>query len=265
MTVIPHPMSAHKVQRSMLSQVHGRFRRWFGDTYDPSVTNAVLTTAAAERLTGDPLWTLVIGGPGNLKTESVQSVGGCAGAFVISTVQSEGALLSASPAQSRSPNATGGLLRKVGARGLLAVKDWTSILSSDRNTRSGVLAAFREIYDGRWVRNVGSDGGQTLTWEGRIGVLGACTTLWDSSHSVIAAMGDRFVLIRSDSTTGRCEAGTQAIGNVGLETEMRTELANVVSVLIREVKPEQVGPLSKEEIATPGQGRRYRDERTDGG
>ena len=29
----------------------------------------------------------------------------------------------------------------------------------------------REIYDGRWERNVGTDGGQTLTWTGRIALL----------------------------------------------------------------------------------------------
>jgi hypothetical protein len=51
-----------------------------------------------------------------------------------------------------------------------------SILSADRNVRNGVLAALREIYDGRWQRNVGVDGGRTLTWTGRLTVVGACTS-----------------------------------------------------------------------------------------
>jgi hypothetical protein len=34
--------------------------------------------------------------------------------------------------------------------------------SMPREKRGAVLAAFREIYDGRWVRSVGSEGGQTL-------------------------------------------------------------------------------------------------------
>jgi len=54
-----------------------------------------------------------------------------------------------------------------------------------------MLAALREVYDGRWERNVGTDGGQTLTWTGRIAVVGAVTTAWDVAHSV---MDDRFVL-----------------------------------------------------------------------
>ena len=56
-----------------------------------------------------------------------------------------------------------------------------------------MLAAVREIHDGRWERNVGTDGGKTLTWTGRIVIVGAVTTAWDTAHEVIAHMGDRFV------------------------------------------------------------------------
>jgi hypothetical protein len=234
-------------QARALIDVHDTFRRWFGPTYDMDVIDAVLTAAAAERLPGDALWLLVISGPGNAKTESVQCLSGT-GAFIISTIQSEGALLSASPAQSRSPNATGGLLRRVGLHGLIVIKDFTSILSSDRNVRAGVLAALREVHDGRWERNVGSDGGRTLLWEGRIAIIGAVTTAWDAAHAVVSTMGDRFVLIRSDSTTGRTEAGMQAIRNTGREKEMRADLERVVGALIREVRAEAVGPLSEDEI-----------------
>ena len=143
-----------------LAEVHDAFRKWFGEEYDLDVIDAALATAASERLSGDPLWLLVISGPGNAKTETVQSLSG-AGAHVTSTIASEGALLSATSRRERNKKATGGLLRKIGDRGLLVIKDVTSILSADRNTRGSVLAAIREVYDGRWERNVGTDGGQT--------------------------------------------------------------------------------------------------------
>jgi hypothetical protein len=194
--------------RCTLDEVHEVFRKWFGEEYDTDVIDAVACTAAAERLAGDPLWLLVISGPGNTKTETVQSLSG-AGAHVTSTISSEGALLSATSRKGRAKGATGGLLRKLGDRGLLVIKDVTSILSADRNTRAGVLAALREIYDGRWERNVGTDGGMSLTWTGRITVVGAVTTAWDAAHAVISVMGDRFVSIRSNSTVGRSKAGRQ--------------------------------------------------------
>jgi hypothetical protein len=60
-------------------------------------------------------------------------------------------------------------------------------------------------------RNVGSDGGQTLTWTGRLVIIGAVTTAWDAAHSVIAAMGDRFVIICADSSSGRVKSASKAI------------------------------------------------------
>jgi hypothetical protein len=214
-----------------LAEVHAVFRQWFGEEYDLDVIDAVLATAASERLTGDPLWLLVISGPGNAKTETVQSLSG-AGGHVTSTIASEGALLSATPRRERNKNATGGLLRKIGPHGLLVIKDVTSILSADRNVRGGVLAAIREIYDGRWERNVGTDGGQTLTWAGRLVLVGAVTTAWDSAHSVVAAMGDRFVLIRADSRVGRRSGGLRAICNTGDEVVMRQQLAAAVGGIV---------------------------------
>jgi hypothetical protein len=120
-----------------------------------------IAVAASERLTGDFLWLLLISGPGAAKTETVQALAG-AGAHVTSTIASEGALLSATSRKQRSKTATGGLLRKIGDRGVLVIKDVTSILSAARETRGCVLAAIREIYDGRWERNVGPDGGQMI-------------------------------------------------------------------------------------------------------
>jgi hypothetical protein len=242
----PKPETPQHPPRT-LAEVHAVFRKWFGAEYDTATIDAVMATAAAERLLGDPLWLLLVSGPGNTKTETVQSLAG-AGAHVTSTIASEGALLSASPRKSRTKTATGGLLRKIGDRGVLVIKDVTSILSSDRNVRAGMLAALREVYDGRWERNVGTDGGQTLTWVGRIAVVGAVTTAWDVAHSVVAVMGDRFVLIRSDSTVGRRKAGAQAIRNTGGEAAMRAEISSAVGGLIGSVDPDQNRQLTDNEI-----------------
>src|SRR5262249_4516219 len=198
----------------------------------------MLAVAASEKLLGDPAWLLIISGPGNAKTETVQATSGL-GAHIVSTIASEGALLSATSRRDRSKTATGGLLRKIGDRGLLIIKDFTSILSTDHNTRTSVLAALREIHDGHWVRNVGTDGGRTLTWTGARVVIGPSTTAWDQAHAVVAAMGDRFALVRSDSSTGRVGAGRKAIRNTGTETTMRRELAEAVAGLIGYVDPDQ--------------------------
>jgi hypothetical protein len=202
-----------------------------GQDFDLDAIDVTCAAGACARLTGDPLWLLIISGAGAAKTETVQSLSG-AGAQVTSTIASEGALLSASSRQSKARDATGGLLRQLGNSGTLVIKDFTTILSTDRNTRGAVLSAIREVYDGKFERNVGVDGGKTLTWTGRIVVVGACTTAWDTAHSVISVMGDRFVILRIDSTRGRLESGLRAVHNTGDEIKMRAELAEVVGGLI---------------------------------
>lgn len=129
----------------------------------------------------------------------------------------------------------------------LAIKDVTSILSMNRDARAGVLAAFREIHDGHWSRDVGTDGGKSLKWSGRLVVIGACTTAWDQAHAAISAMGDRFVLLRMDSTKGRMAAGRKSIGNTGSETKMRTELAAAVAAVVTGCNPKHDLSLTDEE------------------
>jgi len=230
-----------------LAEVRAVFKRWFGAEYDLGVLDAVLAVVAAEKLSGDPPWLLIVGGPGNAKTETIQATSRL-NACVVSTITSEGALLSATPRKGRPESATGGLLRRIGERGIFAIKDFTSIISANREVRMQVLAALREIHDGHWIRNVGSDGGQSLEWRGRLIVIGACTTVYDQAHTVVSIMGDRFVLVRADSTTGRIAAGIQAIRNTGTETAMRRELAETVAGLIGQVRPDYPCDLTAGEI-----------------
>jgi hypothetical protein len=244
-----HRKANGRARKYSLIAVHEVFQHWLGEEYDTATLDAMLAVAAAERLPGDPAWLLIISGPGNAKTETVQATSGL-GAHVVSTISSEGALLSASSRKQRSKEATGGLLRSIGERGILAIKDFTSILSMHREARAQIIAALREIHDGYWVGSVGSDGGQTLSWKGRIAVIGACTTAWDQAHVVISAMGDRFVLVRSDSHFGRIKGGLRAIRNTGDETVMREEMATAVAGLIDATDTERVYRLTEDDETT---------------
>lgn len=230
-----------------LAKVHTAYKKWLGADYDIGALNCILCAAAAEKLTGDPPWLLVVAGSGNAKTESLMPLVG-AGAVVISTISGEAALLSGTSKKDRAENATGGMLYGR-SRGLLVLKDFTSILSMNRDTRALVLAALREIYDGRWSRNIGTDGGQVLKWEGRLVVIGAVTTAWDSAHQVVATMGDRFVLVRLDpSADGRRAAGMQAILNVSNETAMRDELKEAVRELLSVAPAEESIQLDSDDL-----------------
>ena len=113
-----------------------------------------------------------------------------------SNISGKAALLSATPRKDTAADAHGGLLRKIGAKGIIIVKDFTSTLEMDRTARGEVLAALREVYDGRWDRDVGAEGGRTLTWHGKCGLLAGCTTAIDKAHAVMNDMGPRSLFVR---------------------------------------------------------------------
>jgi hypothetical protein len=98
-----------------LEQAHKVFKQWLGGDYDTDALDAMLAAAAVERLDGDPVWLLIISGSGNAKTETVQALNGI-NALVVSTITSEGALLSATAKKERTKESTGGLLREIGER-----------------------------------------------------------------------------------------------------------------------------------------------------
>jgi len=238
-----------KLQRKRLKEVHDRFQYWFSEHYDLAALDVSLAVAAVERLDGDPLWLMLVAGSSTAKTETVSQFKGCPNVHEISTLTSEAALLSASKKDDHDHGATGGLLRQIGDRGLLIIKDFTSILSMHPSTRGPLLAALREIYDGYWDRYKGSDGGSSLSWAGRVTLLAAVTTAWDKHHAVIAEMGDRFVLLRIDSrdSDSRKAFGLKAMDNISSEAKYRRELRQLVSRIVAEVAPKEAPELTEGE------------------
>jgi len=226
------------------------YKKWFGPNYDITAAHAMLATIASEQLFGDPAWLLIVSGAGATKTEHVMSGRG-AGAVVVSEITSPGALISGSSTKEKTKDSTGGLLVEMGERGVLGIKDFTTILSMHHDARSLIFSALREVYDGFYQRRVGSDGAKTLTWAGRLALIGGVTSSWDVHHAAVAAMGDRFLLVRLDSESEamRAEAFHHALLNTGRENEMRAELADTVGRVIGGLDAARVPKeISKEEM-----------------
>ena len=69
--------------------------------------------------------------------------------------------------------------------------------------------------------------------------IGAVTTAWDTAHAVIATMGDRFVLVRMDSTHGADGSpGGRRSATPATRQQMRAELAAAVGGVHRRMNAE---------------------------
>ena len=149
------------------------FARWL-HLPDLEPVYATLGAAAANYLPGTPVWLVLVSPPASGKTEILGSLALLPDVLQAATL-TEASLLSGSPKREHGKGAKGGLLRELGDFGLVILKDMGSLLSMRPDAKSEVFAALREIYDGSWTRYVGTDGGRTLHWNGKLGMLAGAT------------------------------------------------------------------------------------------
>jgi hypothetical protein len=227
-----------------LDEVLKVFDRWLA-LPDHTPVLAVLGTVAANLLPGDPVWLGVIAPPSSAKTEILNSVSSLPYVVQAATLTPAG-LLSGTPKKQQHAAAKGGLLRQIGDFGIISLKDFGSILSMRPDAKAEVLAALRELFDGAWTRHLGTDGGRTLSWKGKVGLVFGATGVIDMHYSVIGAMGDRFLLSRLAPANDK--QFRTALKHAGAKTgQMRKELAEAVAHLFEQPRPEP-REISEEEI-----------------
>jgi hypothetical protein len=236
--------AAHKLNgkrsKCTINETLDVFKHWLL-LRDPTPVLAVLGAVAANNLDGDPVWLGIVAPPSSAKTELLSALSTLPDVVQAATVTPAG-LLSGTPKKQRDKGAKGGLLQQIGEFGILVLKDFGSVLSMHPETKTEVLAAMREIYDGHWTRHLGTDGGLTLSWQGKLGLIFAVTGVIDSHHGVIGSMGDRFLLSRMAPAAGQAQF-TRALAHAGATTkQMRNELAETVARLFtnRRTEPRSI-------------------------
>jgi len=214
---------------------------------DTAPVLAVAATIVTNLTDGDPVWLLVVGPPSGGKTEILSSAAGLPYIVPAATI-TEAALLSGTSSKERATDATGGLLRQIGDFGIMLAKDFTSVLSQNRDTAKSAMAAMREIYDGSWDRPVGSDGGKVLHWHGKCGFIGGVTPSYDRYGSIVNALGDRYLLLRLPDVDAEKQVAA-AMRSTEQEKAMRVELAAAMTGLIAGANRDLVyAPLTDDDI-----------------
>jgi hypothetical protein len=230
-----------------LADVGTTFQKWL---YLPTMEPVwvLLGAIAANRLPGEPVWLMIVGASGGGKSELIRACNGLPDVAVV-TKLSEAGLLSGTSAREALPDATGGVLRQIGALGILSFKDFTSVLSADRDALKIMLGALREIYDGFWSREVGSDGGRQLVWTGKAGLVAGVTPAIDRHHVVISEMGERLVMYRLPDIDSESEdlLLERAMGHAETLDQMRQELGAAVAGLFEHVKGRKPRAITQKE------------------
>lgn len=239
----PPPPPPPPQSTSTIGETLAVFRKWLVLS-DETPLLAMLGAKAANLLPGPiAVWLGIIAPGSSAKTELLNSISHLPYMHPVGTMTLP-ALLSGTPTQQRKKDARGGLLREVGEFGIIVLKDFGSILSMRPDAKAEVIGALREVFDGEYTRRIGTEGGRKLLWKGKAGLIFGSTAVIDSHHSVIGAMGERFLFIRLKPEEGQFK---HALKHTGIKTtQMRKELAEAVTKLFAQSLREP-RPMSDEE------------------
>lgn len=192
---------------------------------DDRVVDIIIAAHIANQFTTDPTWLLVIGPPSHTKTELLRAFEGHRDAYFVSSL-TPATLVSGILPRGKLPDPS--LLLKLDGK-TVVLKDFTSILAMRSENQQEILSQLREIYDGQYTKAFGN--GKVINWKGHVGLLGACTPVYDKHYSVIGSLGDRFLLYRTGNHDGE-EMGLRAQKIVGKESQMREEIQTAFHTFI---------------------------------
>ena len=195
---------------------------------DPTPLYVFFGAVAANLIEGDPVWPMLVGPPSCGKSEILSSALGLPGIHESARINGDAAFLSGTARKEKSKDASGGILRKVGGHGGVVINDFTSVLTLPKDKLDAVLGVFRESYIGRWTRDIGSEGGRTLVWEGKVAYFGGVTGKIDEYHEANASLGERWIYYRMSPGDG-WERAKRALNKRG--NAWRLELREVVNAM----------------------------------
>ena len=205
-----------------LAEVEGVFSKWLL-LEDYKALHSGLATVAAHRAGGDGLWTFIVDAPGSGKTEVIRALNGLSDVVPLSSLTpstfASGMKVSDS---SKDPS----LLLRLPERPIVTLKDFTTVLSMNRDSRQEILAQLRELADGYYTKEFGN--GKSVSWKGTMCFIAGVTTILDTHWAVSQTLGERFVQARP-AAPDPFKVAERAMQNVGREKEMHDELDAAVA------------------------------------
>jgi len=177
---------------------------------DPQPLYTVLGVIAANMISGNPVWLMIVGPPASGKTMMLMAARRIPGVHRADSISGPAALLSGTPRKEKSRDATGGLLHEMGPHGCLVIEDFTSaVLELPQDTKKQILTAFRLAHKGDYSRKLGNEGGREIHWSGKLALLAAGTTAADRMLAEVGPLGERWLIYRQPRTDGVGESKSE--------------------------------------------------------
>ena len=202
---------------------------------DPYIVELLMAYIIAHFISGDPVWIVIVAPSGGGKSEFINMI------YKIKWTppgpdkeeQKVHALSTLSPktfiSGAKAVGRDTSLLLQI-SNGIITLKDFTSILSMQKDDRGEIMGQLREIYDGKYAKSFGT--GETIEWSGKISVLAGSTYSIHELRQSYAAMGERFMFYELEQPAGK-DAARKTMENQeeGMMAAHREKLATMFGEL----------------------------------
>lgn len=214
--------SAYKKPASF-TQVQKVFKKWL-HLSDTDGIRVALATVLSNRLDGDPIWMFFVAPPGGSKTATLSAFNRTRKTYITSSLTSRSLISGFHFRNGVDPS----LIPKLDGK-VLIIKDFTTIMEMRDNEKDEIFGILRDAYDGSCGKVFGN--GIVRRYDSRFSILAAVTPAIYSEGSKSASLGERFLkFCVADNLRhfSEDEIIAKAISNVNIETEMRSEMEDVV-------------------------------------
>jgi hypothetical protein len=164
---------------------------------DLEAARAVCACVAAHRLTGAPVWPMLVAPPGSMKTHLLGGFKDLPGFNFIDQVTPQTFISGQIEDPLQPSKIPASLLNRIGAEGIIVYPDFSTVLAMKQEAKASVLADMRRIYDGELRKEFGTaQQKESRSWKGRITFVVAVTPAIDAHYGIFQTLGERFVMIR---------------------------------------------------------------------
>jgi hypothetical protein len=169
---------------------------------DLDAAKIVYAAVAAHRLSGTPVWPMLIGPPGSSKTTLVEPLDGLPSVHLIDSVTPRTFISGQIPDPARPAQQPASLLLRIGSSGILVAPDFSTVLEGKHDDRAKIFSDLRRIYDGQLRKEYGTAGAERHEWRGRLTFITCVTPAVDGYTAVFQSLGERFLQVRLPRADG---------------------------------------------------------------
>lgn len=216
-----------EIKKIKLVDLHNRYKELLY-IEDTDRIDVVLATALSNKLDGIPLWLILVGASGDMKSAQLNAIR-TKDSFILHNLTSK-TLVNGYRDKVKFPDLAPFLDKKI-----VLITDMAQLLKLPPNEKGELWGQLRDLYDG-YAGKASGQGANTRYKDLKVTLIGASTPAIDGQILVHQDLGTRELIYRVGGNINKQEVMKKCFQNEEIEDYIKKELENVTTTFIRQTE-----------------------------